>query len=143
MLAHPQLPPSLIERCLDVLKEIMPSERDLIRVVVEIVVELREGDDEEVAEELAVSNSWRFQSELALIVVQIPDDQSDVSQLTIRRDKSTRKSKDRQDMSAEERMRADVTDIRCLMLCIAMLERVNGVCFRDHSSSCYIADFAS
>lgn len=46
MLAHPQLPPALIERCLDVLKEIMPSERDLIRVIVEIVVELREGEDD-------------------------------------------------------------------------------------------------
>lgn len=46
MLAHPQLPPSLIERCLDVLKEIMPSERDLIRVIVEIVVELREGEED-------------------------------------------------------------------------------------------------
>lgn len=46
MLAHPQLPPGLIERCLDVLKEIMPSERDLIRVIVEIVVELREGEED-------------------------------------------------------------------------------------------------
>jgi hypothetical protein len=32
-------------------------------------------------------------------------------------------------MSAEERRQADITDIRCLMLCIAMLERVNGVHF--------------
>jgi len=47
MLAHPQLPPGLIERCVDVLKEIMPSERDLIRVVVEIIVELRENDEVE------------------------------------------------------------------------------------------------
>lgn len=46
MLGHPQLPPGLIERCLDVLKEIMPSERDLIRVIVEIIVELREGEDD-------------------------------------------------------------------------------------------------
>lgn len=52
MLAHPELPPGLIERCLDVLKEIMPSERDLIRVIVEIVVELREGEgDAENADE--------------------------------------------------------------------------------------------
>lgn len=45
----------MIERCLDVLKEIMPSERDLIRVIVEIVVELRESEEEdEVADELPV-----------------------------------------------------------------------------------------
>lgn len=30
-------------------------------------------------------------------------------------------------MSAEERKEADLTDIRCLWLCIAVLERVNGV----------------
>ena len=52
MLAHPQLPPGLIERCVDVLKEIMPSERDLIRVVVEIIVELREGDEVEETENI-------------------------------------------------------------------------------------------
>ena len=47
MLAHPELPPGLVERCLDVLKEIMPSERDLIRVVVEIIIELREAEEPE------------------------------------------------------------------------------------------------
>lgn len=47
MLSHPELPPGLIERCVDVLKEIMPSERDLIRVIVEIVVELRDGEEED------------------------------------------------------------------------------------------------
>lgn len=44
MLAHPNLPESLIERCLDVLKEISPSEKELIRVTVEIIVELRDSD---------------------------------------------------------------------------------------------------
>jgi condensin complex subunit 3 len=50
MLAHPQLPPSLIERCIDVLKEIMPSERELIRVVVEVIMELREYGDPDMNE---------------------------------------------------------------------------------------------
>ncbi|CAA7257465.1 unnamed protein product [Cyclocybe aegerita] len=117
MLAHPRLPPGLIERCLDVLKEIMPSERDLIRLIVEIVVELREGDEEaEVADELPID-----------------DNQSDVSQTTIRRDKPSRKQKAPEDLSPEQRMEADVTDVRCLMLCIAMLERVNGT-FEDNST---------
>ncbi|KAJ7725488.1 hypothetical protein B0H16DRAFT_1471866 [Mycena metata] len=35
MLAHPQLPPGLIERCLAVLKVIVPFKHELIRVVVE------------------------------------------------------------------------------------------------------------
>ncbi|KAF8814695.1 ARM repeat-containing protein [Phlegmacium glaucopus] len=118
MLGHPQLPPGLIERCLDILKEIMPSERDLIRVIVEIIVELREGeDDAENADDQAL----------------IDDNQSDISQATIRKDKSSRKTKERDEMTAEERMEADMTDIRCLLLCIAVLERVNGS-FEDNST---------
>ena len=31
------------------------------------------------------------------------------------------------EMTAEERARADEIDLRCLSLCIGMLERVNGV----------------
>lgn len=31
-------------------------------------------------------------------------------------------------MTPEERMGADVTDLRCLTLAIGMLERVHGVC---------------
>lgn len=60
MLAHPQLPPGLIERCLDIMKEIMPSERDLIRVVVEIVVELRDGEPDEQNDEPPVGVSSYF-----------------------------------------------------------------------------------
>jgi condensin complex subunit 3 len=32
-----------------------------------------------------------------------------------------------EDMSPEERARTDAIDLRCLSLCIGMLERVNGV----------------
>lgn len=32
-------------------------------------------------------------------------------------------------MSPDERMEADITDMRCLLLCIGMLERVDGVSF--------------
>lgn len=38
-----------------------------------------------------------------------------------------RRSKQRQEMTAEEQHEADLTDMRCLVLCIGMLERVNGV----------------
>lgn len=57
MLAHPELPMGLIARCLDVLKEIMPSERDLIRIVVEIIIELREGEEPEPVEALVSSHT--------------------------------------------------------------------------------------
>ncbi|RXW17080.1 hypothetical protein EST38_g8776 [Candolleomyces aberdarensis] len=121
MLAHPQLPPGLIERCVDVLKEIMPSERDLIRVVVEIIVELRETEEVEDVDD----------------ILGVPEDQdADISVATdaiSRGGRSTRKSRDRDAMSAEEKRTADMTDIRCLMLCTAVLERVNGS-FEDNST---------
>ncbi|KAF9476968.1 hypothetical protein BDN70DRAFT_811386 [Pholiota conissans] len=138
MLSHPELPPGLIDRCLDVLKEIMPSERDLIRLVVEIVVELREGDeDAENAEEPPASHhlyvGFVFLVLMHCYDLQLDDNQSDVSQATIRREKSTRQVKSRENMSAEERRQADIMDIRCLILCISMLERINGT-FEDNST---------
>lgn len=44
-----------------------------------------------------------------------------------------------EEMTAEERMQADITDMRCLTLCIGMLERVHGVCFQflAHATSHY------
>jgi len=46
MIGHRSLPPGLIDKCMDVLKEISPDERELIRVVVETVIDLRDNDDE-------------------------------------------------------------------------------------------------
>lgn len=37
------------------------------------------------------------------------------------------RTRSRNDMTPEERMDADVKDLRCLTLCIGMLERVDGV----------------
>ncbi|KAJ7635072.1 nuclear condensing complex subunit [Roridomyces roridus] len=112
MLAHPQLPPGLIARCLDVMKEILPTERELIRVVVEIVIDLREGDSEEPEEEM--------------------NDQ-DTTQSDIRKERSMRRAKAREDMTAEEGARADVMDLRCLEVCNGMLERVHEN-FADNST---------
>ena len=39
------------------------------------------------------------------------------------------------EVTAEEQARRDAMDMRCLSLCIGMLERVNGV--RLHPSSCH------
>ncbi|KAJ7167346.1 nuclear condensing complex subunit [Mycena crocata] len=118
MLAHPQLPPGLIERCLDVLKEIMPTERELIRVVVEIVMDLREPEEED----LEVNETQDHDTT-----------QSDITQSTIRKERSLRRAKDRSGMSVEEGVKADLTDMRCLALCISMLERVHGN-FEDNST---------
>ncbi|KAJ6523478.1 nuclear condensing complex subunit [Mycena vulgaris] len=110
VLAHPQLPPGLIERCLDVLKEIMPTERELIRVVVEIVMDLREPEEEE----------------------NLNENDHDTTQSTIR-NRSLRRAKPREEMSSAEAAHADLTDMRCLALCVSMLERVHGI-FEDNST---------
>ena len=53
MIGQEALPESLVARCLDVLRILSPNERDLIRVVVEVVHELRDTSDPE--EDVAVS----------------------------------------------------------------------------------------
>lgn len=47
MLSQETLPERLLMKCLDVLRGQSASERDLIRVVVEIIQELREPVDED------------------------------------------------------------------------------------------------
>lgn len=55
MISQEALPESLVSRCLDVLRVLSPNERDLIRVVVEVVHELKDlGDDDD---ETAVKSS--------------------------------------------------------------------------------------
>jgi condensin complex subunit 3 len=53
MIAHQALPEGLASRCLDVLRKLSDSERDLIMVVVEVIHELR--DPEESDDEVGVS----------------------------------------------------------------------------------------
>jgi hypothetical protein len=49
------------------------------------------------------------------------------SDITFSKDRSLQRTKQRDEMTPEERMEADVTDLRCLTLAIGMLERVHGV----------------
>ncbi|KAG6887175.1 hypothetical protein C0992_000306, partial [Termitomyces sp. T32_za158] len=115
MVAHPELPPGLINPCLDVLKEILPTERELIRVIVEIIVDLREDDND-----------------INYVESSLLGD-PDVTQTTTGKNKVSQRTKSREEMSPDERMEADITDMRCLLLCIGMLERVNGT-FEDNST---------
>ncbi|KAI5887283.1 uncharacterized protein SCHCODRAFT_060997 [Schizophyllum commune H4-8] len=122
MLAHPQLPPGLINHCLDVMLVIMDSERDLIRIVVEIVIDLRDEDG---------GIEGDPNSTVSLLMSQSEGDTTTLSAIRSR-DRSVRR-KGRDEMTVEERMQADVTDMRCLILCIGMLERINGS-FEDNST---------
>lgn len=117
MLAQTILPESLIPCALDVLRVLAADEKDLIRLVVEVVHELRDPADEE------------------------PDGKADASadpDESMTEFGSPRKAprvpqlpKPVAEMTAEERLRMDEIDLRCLSLCIGMLERVNGVSVLD------------
>jgi condensin complex subunit 3 len=47
MISQEALPLGLVTRCLDLLRNLSSSERDLIRVVVEVVHELRDANDDD------------------------------------------------------------------------------------------------
>lgn len=115
MISQEALPESLVARCLDVLRMLSPSERDLIRVVVEVVHELRDRDtvDDELEKDHADDGETTIGD--TSMAASVP---------------SVRKAgppKEVQPLSAEEQAQADALDVRCLSLCIGMLERVNGV----------------
>ena len=60
MLSQEELPEKLLPKCLDVLRELSASERDLIRVCVEIVHELRDPKEEDEEEDPNVSSCSAF-----------------------------------------------------------------------------------
>ena len=118
MLSQDNLPDTLIPRCLDVLVKICDTERDLIRVIVDVISELREGEGEEDAE--------------------VPSSQASTYSATPSR---PRAGGPRFDVitDPEEKMKAALVDLRCLVICIAMLERINSVSLLDEVTG-YIAD---
>ncbi|WRT70673.1 uncharacterized protein IL334_007671 [Kwoniella shivajii] len=106
MISQANLPESLIPKCLDVLSKIANGERDLIRVVVDVVTELREGGE-------ADDDEPPMDSQMSSV-----SDQS-----MIRRRSVATQRINSQD--PEERMKAALIDLRCLLICISLLERVN------------------
>ncbi|KAF8636938.1 hypothetical protein AX17_003189 [Amanita inopinata Kibby_2008] len=114
MLSQEALPERLVTKCLDVLRELSASERDLIRVVVEIIQDLRDpGDDDEegnVTKDLETETNYGETPATA----------------KLNRAPIFNKNKKPEDLTPEERAHADEIDLRCLSICIGMLERVNG-----------------
>ncbi|KAF9234460.1 nuclear condensing complex subunit [Melanogaster broomeanus] len=119
MISQEALPESLVARCLDVLRQLSPSERDLIRVVVEVVHELRDsGEVEEEVEKDAAGDG------------ETPSFSGTPSATPTAAPKPPKPPKE---LSPEDQARADAVDLRCLSLCIGMLERVNGT-FEENST---------
>ncbi|WVR08557.1 hypothetical protein IAU60_005612 [Kwoniella sp. DSM 27419] len=105
MISQANLPEPLIPRCLDVLSKIANGERDLIRVVVDVVTELREGGEAEEDEAPLDSQA------------------SSIGDGSIVRRRSVQPRFDPED--PEARVQAAIVDLRCLLICISLLERVN------------------
>ncbi|KAJ8457735.1 hypothetical protein ONZ51_g11351 [Trametes cubensis] len=114
MLAQDVLPEALLARCLDVLRVLSPNERDLIRVVVEVVHELRDPSDPDAEAEAE-----------AAMKGDVDDAETEMGSPR-RPQRPAQLPKPATEMSPEEKARADAVDLRCLALCIGMLERVNG-----------------
>ncbi|KAF7968330.1 hypothetical protein HWV62_30947 [Athelia sp. TMB] len=124
MIGQEALPENLVAKCLDVLRTLSPNERDLIRVVVEVVHELRDTSDPE--EETTKEGNAIDDSETVL-------DDGDTSMVAPKAVLTRGAPKPVADMTPEEKARADDIDLRCLSLCIGMLERVNGT-FEENST---------
>lgn len=123
MISQEVLPESLVSRCLDILRTLSPNERDLIRVVVEVVHELRDRD---AADEEAEAEKER--AEVATSFGETPSVGPSGTQ-----GGPQKPSRETKPLSPEEQVRADALDLRCLSLCIGMLERVNGT-FEENST---------
>ncbi|KAI0360255.1 ARM repeat-containing protein [Trametes cingulata] len=125
MLSADALPEALLARCLDVLRVLSPSERDLIRVVVEVVHELRDPADPDPAE----GEGAGVKEDVDVDV----DDEATEMGSPRRPQRQVQLPKPVAEMSPEEKARMDAVDLRCLALCIGMLERVNGT-FEENST---------
>lgn len=106
MLSHSSLPPSLIPKCLDVLLK-GTSERDFMRIVVEIVQGLR-ADSTLVTSESEGEAGSEAEEEAR-----------------VRRAKKGKGRKGSQEPAREARRKE--LDLRCLVVVRALLERVMGV----------------
>lgn len=133
MISQEALPESLVPLCLDILRKLNNDEKDLIRIVVEVIHDLRDNDSDE-------DDVVRFQRS-ALSVVDLRVSQrgksvdatfdQDLEGTPVPPRTPGRVRKPTHEMSEQERDRADAIDLRCLTLCIGMLERVNSVSATD------------
>ncbi|KAK4049423.1 chromosome condensation complex Condensin, subunit G [Microbotryomycetes sp. JL201] len=111
MLSHIMLPASLIPTCLDVLLKVTTSEKELMRIVVEIVQSLR-----------ADSQLMTSEDERTRQTSNAEDDDEDEETFRARRNKQL-KSRAIEMVRSERRRELD---LRCLTVVKALLERVTG-----------------
>ncbi|KAF8605217.1 hypothetical protein BDV93DRAFT_543748 [Ceratobasidium sp. AG-I] len=110
ILSQEALPEGLVNKSLDVLRKLSENERDLIRVVVEIVTELRD---------VLIKDG-----DVAIEGTQAADDQTQWGD--DERTQAGAKATEPEELSEEELEHKLAIDLRCVTLCVGMLERVNS-----------------
>ncbi|KAI0092243.1 nuclear condensing complex subunit [Irpex rosettiformis] len=111
MIGVESLPESLVDQCLEVLK-VMTDDREMIKVTVEVMGELR---DHLFDEEDDSNGQDESPSDVEAARVNVLN--------TSRLGNSKRPTRE---LSREEELRLDEIDLRCLIISIAMLKRVHG-----------------
>ncbi len=129
MTSQDTLPERLLPQCLDILRKLSSGERDLIRVVVEIYM------TSEMLTRMTTSSYVPFSNLIKILLIhrlqrgQSLEAGGDVDE-TPMVPRTPRPPKTPEDMTPEEQEATVVMDLRCLSLCIGLLERVNSVrCF--------------
>ncbi|KAF4614841.1 hypothetical protein D9613_002893 [Agrocybe pediades] len=117
MLRAGVLPEDLMTRCLEVLRELAGDERDLIRILVETIGELRE-------------NAYGEQEVVAQGPASVNDDEDTSFQEP---DTPAARPRTREHMDPSQIAAVDQTDITCLALCIESLKLVNSS-FQENST---------
>ncbi|KZV66382.1 hypothetical protein PENSPDRAFT_612674 [Peniophora sp. CONT] len=120
MVAQEALPDELVTPSLDVLRLLCGGEKELILLIVEIIIDLRD-------------------------LVKVPIEGAEALDAAADENGSAANNgpthKSRDDMTNEECARMDAMDVRCLDLAIGMLERVNGTVDDHPSLNGLVTDF--
>lgn len=112
MLSHSLLPPLLVPTCLDVLLKVTTSEKEFMRINVEIVQSLRADSS------LMTSDDNENEDE--------DEDMDEDEETAMRRRAAAKKAKRDARPPAVVQRRKEL-DLRCLVVVRALLERVTGV----------------
>ena len=119
MISQQNLPPPLIHKCMDILCKIANSERDLIRVVVDVVSELREGQGDEEIDAVSIPFSIHTWTDAQ----PTPSDMSVAGSPVRRRTMVAGTLID----DPEQAVKKALVDHRSLLICNSLLQRINSV----------------
>lgn len=128
MISQRTLPSTIMPLCLDILYKISDSERDLIRVIVDVVTELRVGPSDVSLVDFCLFHSLSLTARRVEQERDQDDTMSVADSIRYQRRNSVATTTDVAE-SPQDAMMAVLIDSRCLAICISLLERVNGVSF--------------